>query len=40
MPQPITFFVSYARTDKRLADAFLQRLAEQLLPSKYYAYRL
>jgi len=36
----ITFFVSYARADLRLADAFLQRLQEQLAPSKRYAYTL
>ncbi|MGH8059681.1 MAG: toll/interleukin-1 receptor domain-containing protein [Candidatus Entotheonellia bacterium] len=40
MRTPIAFFVSYARTDRRLADTFLQRLLEQLAPSKRYAYTL
>ena len=38
MQIPIAFFVSYARADRRSADTFLQRLNEQLAPSKRYAY--
>lgn len=40
MRQPVTFFVSYARADKPLADAFLQCLVPQLLTSKHYSYTL
>lgn len=40
MRTPIAFFVSYAHTDQRTADTFLQRLTEQLAPSKRYAYTL
>lgn len=40
MPIPIAFFVSYAHADQRPADLFLQRLTEQLAPSKRYAYTL
>lgn len=36
----VRFFVSYARSNKRLADALLQRLQEQLAPSKRYEYVL
>jgi len=35
---PIAFFVSYAHADQRTADTFVQRLTEQLAPSKRYAY--
>ncbi len=37
---PIQFFVSYAHADKRAADKFLQRLQEQLAPSRRYDYVL
>lgn len=40
MRRPITFFVSYAHADKRLADTFVQYLSQQLAPSKHYAYSL
>lgn len=40
MQTPITFFVSYAHADQRLADPFLQRLTEHLAPSRRYAYTL
>jgi TIR domain len=34
----IAFFVSYAHADQRPADSLMQRLTEQLAPSKRYAY--
>jgi hypothetical protein len=37
---PITFFVSYARKDKRLADRLVAYLSEQLAPSRCYVYTL
>jgi hypothetical protein len=40
MRTPIAFFVSYARADHRTVDTFLQRLMEQLAPSRRYAYTL
>lgn len=38
MRTPVAFFVSYAHADQRAADTCLQRLLEQLAPSKQYAY--
>ena len=40
MRAQVQFFVSYGRADKRAADKFLQRLEEQLAPSKRYDYVL
>ena len=40
MKRIVRFFVSYARRNKRRADEFLERLEEQLRPSKQYDYRL
>ena len=36
----VTFFVSYARRNKQLADSFLKKLDEVLAPSKKYEYEL
>lgn len=36
----VTFFVSYARKNKELADRFLKELDEMLAPSKKYEYEL
>jgi hypothetical protein len=40
MRTPIAVFVSYARADHCTVDTFLQRLIEQWLPSRRYAYTL
>lgn len=40
MKTPVPFFVSYAHTDQRTADDFLQRLRGQLAPSRHYDYTL
>jgi hypothetical protein len=36
----VTFFVSYAHSNKALAGSFLQKLSEMLAPSKKYNYVL
>jgi hypothetical protein len=38
--KPVSFFVSYARKNKQLADQFLELFKEQSDPSKRYSYRL
>ncbi len=40
MRKKVTFFVSYARSNKQLADSFLQKLREMLAPSKKHEYEL
>ena len=40
MRTAIAFFVSYAHADQRPANTLMQRLNEQLAPSKRYAYTL
>ncbi len=36
--QPVTFFVSYARENKQLANTFLKLFEEQIGASKRYEY--
>ena len=40
MRKKVTFFVSYAHSNKALAGSFLQKLREMLAPSKKHEYEL
>ena len=40
MRTPISFFVSYAHSDSRIATTFISRLTEQFAPSGRYDYAL
>lgn len=40
MRKKVTFFVSYAHSNKELTSSFLQKLREMLAPSKKHEYEL